>query len=134
MAITWRAAALAAVGLLAVLVLPATGTVLVWTVLVVVACVLDALLAASPREVAVSREVPASVRLTEPARSTLTLTNVGRRRLRALVRDAWPPSSGATDNRHTIDAPAGDGRRVTTVLVPTRRGDAHADRVTVRTV
>ena len=38
--------------------------------------------------------VPASVRLTEPATSTLTLTNLGGRRLRALVRDAWPPVDG----------------------------------------
>ncbi|WP_315097663.1 DUF58 domain-containing protein [uncultured Cellulomonas sp.] len=133
MAVTWRAVALAAVGLVVVLLVPATGTVLLWTLLVVVACVVDALLAASPRRVGVRREVPASVRLTESAASTLTLTALGGRRLRALVRDAWPPSTGARVDRHRVDVRAGDGARVQTVLVPTRRGDAHADRVTIRT-
>lgn len=133
MAVTWRAVALAAVGLVVVLLVPATGTVLLWTLLVVVACVVDALLAASPRRVGVRREVPASVRLTESAASTLTLTALGGRRLRALVRDAWPPSTGAQVDRRRVDVRAGDGARVQTVLVPTRRGDAHADRVTIRT-
>jgi len=134
MAVTWRAVVLAALGLLVVLLVPATGTVLLWAVLVVAVCVVDAALAASPRQVGVRREVPASVRLTEPATSTLTLTNLGGRRLRGLVRDAWPPSSGAQVDRHRLDVRPGDGTRVRTVLVPTRRGDAHADRVTVRTL
>jgi uncharacterized protein (DUF58 family) len=130
---TWRAVVLAALGVPVVLVLPAPGTVLVWTLVVAVVCVVDAALAASPREVAVEREVPASVRLTEPADSTLVVTNVGSRRLRAVVRDAWPPSAAARTDRHAVDVPPGDGRRLRTTLVPTRRGDAHADRVTIRT-
>ncbi len=132
MALTWRAVVLAALGVPVVLLVPATGTVVLWTLLVVLACTADALLAASPRLVAVRREVPASVRLTEPATSTLTLTHVGRRRLRGVVRDAWPPSTGARTDRHRIDVQPGDGARVRTVLVPTRRGDAAADRVTIR--
>lgn len=134
MAVTWRAAVLAALGLPVVLLVPATGTVLLWTLLVVVACSVDIALAASPRQVGVRRDVPSSARLTEPATSTLTLSHLGRRRLRAVVRDAWPPSAGAVNDRHTVDVAAGEGTRVRTVLVPTRRGDAHADRVTVRTV
>lgn len=134
MAITWRAVALTALGVVAVLVVPVRGTVLLWTLVVVLACVLDAALAASPRLVAVQRSVPASVRLTDQVRSVLTVRNVGTRRLRATVRDAWQPSAGAQGNRHTVDVPPGDGRRLTTTLVPTRRGDRHADRVTIRTV
>lgn len=133
MAVTWRAVVLAALGLPVVLVVPATGTVLLWTLLVVVACAIDVALAASPRQVGVRREVPASVRLTEPATSTLTLSHLGRRRLRGLVRDAWPPSAGARVDRHKLDVAPGEGTRVRTVLLPTRRGDTHADRVTVRT-
>lgn len=133
MALTWRAVVLAALGLPVVLVVPATGTVVLWTLLVVLVCVVDVALAASPRQVAIRREVPSSVRLTEPATSTLTLTNLGGRRLRALVRDAWPPSTGAQDDRHRVDVRPQDGARVRTVLLPTRRGDAHADRVTIRT-
>lgn len=132
MTLTWRAVVLAAVGVPLVLLLPSTGTVLVWALVCVVLCVVDASLAASPRQVAVQRDLPPSVRLTEPATSTLTLTNVGNRRLRGLVRDAWPPSAAAERDRHTVAVAAGDGARVRTVLHPTRRGDAVADRVTIR--
>jgi len=134
MALTWRAAVLAALGIVAVAVVPATGTVLLWALVVLVVCVLDATLAASPRRVEVSRRLPSAVRLTEPAVSTLALRNVSGRRLRALVRDAWAPSTGAVDPRHRVDLPDGYGTLVRTTLVPTRRGDAHADRVTIRSV
>jgi len=134
MAITWRAVALAALGTVAVLIVPVPGTVLVWALLVAAACTVDTLLAASPRQVAVSRSTPASVRLTQSARSTITLSNVGPRRLRAIVRDAWLPSAGAGPNRHPVDLPPGESTRVSTVLTPTRRGDRRADRVTIRTL
>jgi uncharacterized protein (DUF58 family) len=131
-AVTWRAVVLAAVGVLPVLLVPVPGTVLVWAVAVVALCCVDAALAASPRLVHVQRSVPGSVRLTEQTRSVLTLTNTSPRRLRALVRDAWQPSAGAQVNRHAVDLPPGESRRVVTVLVPTRRGDRLADLVTVR--
>lgn len=132
MALTGRAVLLTALGLPVAVLFPVPGTVLLWALLVVVLCALDVVLAASPRQVAVHRVVPASVRLTEPSRSTVTVSNLGTRRLRAVVRDAWPPSAGAQDDRHEVDLPAGEGRRVVTALLPTRRGDLHADRVTVR--
>lgn len=132
MTITWRAVALTALGLPAAFLVPVPGTVLLWAFVVVLACALDAGLAGSPRAVAVSRDVPSAVRLTEPARSTLTLTNLGRRTVRALVRDAWQPSAGAVTDRHVAALPPGEGTRLTTVLVPSRRGDLHADRVTIR--
>jgi len=150
MVITWRAVALAALGAVAVLLVPSALVVAAWAVLVVVVAALDASLAASPRQVGVRREVPPSVRLTEPASSVLTLTNLGPRRLRAVVRDAWPPSAlpplrpgGAVDApadlgrrtpRHSVDVPSGERRRVTTVLLPTRRGDLAAGAVTVRSL
>lgn len=132
MAITWRAVALTAVGVLPVLLWPVPGTVLAWAALVVLLCVLDVALAASPRAVAIRREVTGAVRLHEPARSRLTLTHTGARRLRALVRDAWPPSAGADHNRHRVELPPGESRRVDTGLRPSRRGDLRADRVTIR--
>lgn len=132
MTLTWRAVVLAALGLPVVLLLPSTGTVLAWALVCVALCALDAGLAASPRRVLIERDVPPSVRLTEPATSTVTLTNLGSRRLRAVVRDAWPPSAAAEADRHTVDVGPGDGTRVRTVLRPTRRGDATADRVTIR--
>lgn len=132
MALTWRAVALAALGVVAVLVVPSYGTVLLWALVVVALCVLDVMLAASPRQVAVERRVPGSVRLTGRATSQLVVTNLTGRRLRAVVRDAWAPSAGAQANRHAVDLPPGESARLTTVLVPTRRGDRLADRVTIR--
>lgn len=132
--VTGRAVALTAAGLVVVAFAPATATVLIWAVLVAVACAVDAALAASPRELALTRSLPASVRLTEATTSTLLVTNRSDRRLRGLVRDAWQPSAGATGNRHAVDLPPGESRRLVTALRPTRRGDRHADRVTVRTV
>ncbi len=161
MALTWRAVVLTALGAVAVLLVPVPGTVLAWAAVVVVLCGLDVALAASPRRVAVSRAVPRSVRLTQPARSVLTLENRDGRRLRATVRDAWPPSALATDEpadggrprsgpvgaapgspaslarrtpRRRVDLPPGEAGRVTTDLLPTRRGDISAGAVTIRTV
>ena len=45
MAITWRAVALAAFGVVVVLVLPVPGTILVWSLLVVALCGVDVWLA-----------------------------------------------------------------------------------------
>ncbi len=132
MALSWRAAALAALGLIPVLLVPEYLVVLGWALVVVVVVAVDLALAASPRDVVVTRTVPGSVRLTQPSRSTLVVTNDGSRRLRGVLRDAWQPSAGATDNRHRIDLPAGESVRLVTPLLPTRRGDRLADRVTVR--
>lgn len=134
MAITWRAVVLTAAGVVAAVLVPVPGTVLAWTALVVALCALDTALAASPRAVAVQREVTGPVRLHQPSRSRLTLTHTGARRLRALVRDAWQPSAGATDNRHRVSLPSGESRRLSTALLPDRRGVLRADRVTIRTV
>ncbi|MDP9949738.1 uncharacterized protein (DUF58 family) [Streptomyces sp. DSM 41269] len=67
----------------------------------------------------------------------LTVTNTSRRRLHAQVRDAWPPSSWVPGSerrasRHTLTIPAGEQRRLVTVLRPTRRGDRQAERITIR--
>lgn len=132
MAITWRAVLLTALGVVPVVLVPTAFTVLAWTALVLLLCAADLALAASPRLVEVRRTVPRSVRLTESTRSTLTLTNRSGRRLRGLVRDAWQPSAGAVRNRHQVDLPDGEARRVVTPLRPTRRGDRLADRVTIR--
>ncbi|QDW64131.1 DUF58 domain-containing protein [Oerskovia sp. KBS0722] len=132
MALTWRAVALTALGVVAVLVVPSYGTVLLWALVVVALCALDVTLAASPRQVAVERRVPGSVRLTGRATSQLVVTNMTGRRLRAVVRDAWAPSAGAHGNRHPVDLPPGESARLVTVLVPTRRGDRAAGAVTIR--
>ncbi len=134
MAITWRAVVLAGLGAVLVAVLPAAGTIVAWALVVVLLCGLDVALAASPRSVGVARAVPPSVRLTETVTSVLTVTNLDRRRWRGVVRDAWQPSAGASQDRFAVDLRPGEARRLTTVLVPVRRGDRLADRVTLRAV
>jgi len=134
MAITWRAVALAALGLVPVLLLPQMATVGTWLLIWLALVILDAALAASPAKVAITRGRLPAVRLTEPATSTLTLVNAGERRLRGVVRDAWQPTAGAERNRHRLDVQPGEARRISTPLLPVRRGDLLPHRVTIRTI
>ncbi|MEG3616475.1 DUF58 domain-containing protein [Isoptericola haloaureus] len=151
MVLTWRAVVLAALGAVPVALWPVPGVVLVWALVVVAVCALDVVLAASPRQVALQRSVPTAVRLGTPVDSRLVVTNAARRRLRAVVRDAWPPSLAAEADdagrrahddpaapvraaRHTVDLAPGDAVRLRTPLLPTRRGDRSAGPVTVRTL
>lgn len=101
------------------------------------ACACDFALAAPVRRLSLTRSGDTSVRLGESADVTLTITNPSRRPLRARIRDAWPPSSWRpgtefAGSRHRLTIPPGERRRLTTRLRPTRRGDRHADRVTIR--
>lgn len=132
MVISGRAVVLVAVGVLPVLAAPRAATVVAWAGVVLLAVVVDLLLAASPSAVLASRRVPAAVRLTEPATAELTVVNTGRRALRGVVRDAWQPSAGAGPARHAVLLTSGETRRLRTPLLPTRRGTLTADLVTVR--
>ncbi|MBI9114812.1 DUF58 domain-containing protein [Sanguibacter suaedae] len=134
MVLTWRAVALTAIGCVPAVWTQSTGAVLLWSLAVVVVCVVDARLAADPSALEVHRDLPRAVRLTERTRSTLVATNAGSRPLRGVVRDAWPPSAGAGPDRHPVSVPPGESRRLVTPLVPERRGDRTADLVTVRTL
>ncbi|MCY0918165.1 DUF58 domain-containing protein [Streptomyces sp. NBC_01426] len=140
MALTGRAALLAALGSIPVGILEPS-----WTGMLAVngplalACALDYTLAVPVRTLTLARSGDTSVRLGEHADVHLTLTNPGTRKLRARVRDAWPPSSWrpgteSAASRHTVSVPPGERRRLTTRLVPTRRGDRRADRVTIRSL
>ncbi|MFF0113763.1 DUF58 domain-containing protein [Streptomyces prasinus] len=138
MALTGRAALLAALGSLPVgLWEPGWTGLLAVNAPLAVACACDFALAAPVRRLGLSRSGDTSVRLGDTADITLTVTNTSRRPLRARIRDAWPPSSWqpgteVAASRHRLTVPAGERRRVTTRLRPTRRGDRRADRVTVR--
>lgn len=138
MALTGRAALLAALGSLPVGIWEPSWTgILAVNAPLAVACACDAALAAPVRRLGVTRSGDASVRLGDTSDVTLTITNPSRRPLRAQLRDAWPPSSWlpgteAAASRHRLTVPAGERRRVTTRLRPTRRGDREADRVTIR--
>lgn len=135
MALTGRAALLALAGVLWVgLAQPSWAGVGAWLALLVVAVGVDLALAGSPRRLTLNRSSGGSVRQGQPTMSVLTIGNTGRRRVRGVVRDAWQPSAGARTDRHRLDLPAGERRKLSTTLVPTRRGDRLADRVSVRSL
>ncbi|MGW0821586.1 DUF58 domain-containing protein [Streptomyces sp. NPDC002845] len=138
MALTGRAALLAALGTLPVGIWEPSWTgILAMNAPLALACACDYALAAPVRRLGLSRSGDTSARLGEAADVTLTIANTSNRPLRARVRDAWPPSSWQPDtegaaSRHRITVPPGERRRITTRLRPTRRGDRQADRVTIR--
>jgi len=132
MSISGRAALLALFGLLPVALWPGWPALLGWAAVVLVAILVDLLLAGSPRALRVEREPVAAVRLGQPTTAFFILSNTGRRRVHGLVRDGWQPSAGATDSRQPLDLPAGQRRRLSTELIPTRRGDRRAQHITVR--
>lgn len=104
----------------------------VWVLGVMVLALLDAVLALRPTDVGVRRETMRAVRLTESTTARVLVTNLGRRKLRGIIRDAWQPSAGAGANRHPFTLAPGDSVWLETPLRPTRRGDRPADAVTLR--
>jgi len=132
MALTGRLALLALLGALVPIVVQSWWALLgVWAALLL-GVVTDLAVAGNVRALRFHREGDTNVRLGETARVALIVENMGRRRLKAVVRDAWPPSAGAAPRTVRVDVPAGERRRVEIVLRPTRRGDRHAVTVTVR--
>lgn len=138
MALTGRTALFAALGSLPVGILAPSWTgMLAVNAPLSLAILCDYALAAPVRTLRFTRSGDTSVRLGDSAKVQLTVTNTSSRRLRAHLRDAWPPSSWLTGteqaaSRHRLTVPSGERRRLTTVLRPTRRGDREAERVTVR--
>ena len=130
MALTGRLIALAALGLLVAAISAAAA--LAFAAFLATAVIVDVLLAARIADLRLSREPSAAVRLGQRGETTLRLANGGRRRLRAIVRDAWVPSAGATPRLQPVDVAPGERGRVATVLRPTRRGERVAAQVTVR--
>ncbi|SDS57523.1 Uncharacterized conserved protein, DUF58 family, contains vWF domain [Nocardioides scoriae] len=132
MALTWRVPALLLLGLLPLLLVPRAATAWAWVGLVVLLVGGDLALAPSPRRVEVARRPVGRVRVGEPTTTTLDVVVTGRRRAHGLLRDAWQPSAGAAGNRHRLDLRPGVGSALVTDLLPVRRGDLRADRVTLR--
>ncbi|MFE3046977.1 DUF58 domain-containing protein [Streptomyces albidoflavus] len=137
MALTGRTALLAALGSLPVALLePSWLGVAAVNSPLAVAMMCDYALAAPVRKLRFTRSGDTHVRQGEMAETSLQLTNTSSRPLRALLRDAWPPSNaapGATDAaRHRVEVPAGGTRELHTQLRPTRRGEAVAHSVTIR--
>ncbi|MFF0518730.1 DUF58 domain-containing protein [Actinomadura nitritigenes] len=134
MALTGRLGLLALLGAVAPVLLPSWWTLLaVWGVLLL-GVVVDLALAGNVRALRFHRSGDTNVRLGETARVALIVENLGRRRLKARLRDVWPPSAAAAPRAVRVDVPAGERRRVDMTLTPTRRGDRRAVTVVVRSV
>ncbi|GMA38559.1 DUF58 domain-containing protein [Mobilicoccus caccae] len=134
MAITGRAVAFMALGLLPVVLRPAGSTVLAWVLLVVVAIALDVILAPRRSVLTITRDALEPLRLEETGSTTLRVHHTGRRTVRGLLRDAWQPSVGTSGERHRLRLRPADTVELTTTVRPVRRGDLVTDRVTVRTL
>ncbi|RZU64380.1 uncharacterized protein (DUF58 family) [Microterricola gilva] len=140
MAITPRFVLLLAIGAVPIVLLggeslgTAAAVLGVWLLFALALLGVDLLLAASPRQLAAERVIPARVRLGESVDARLFLTNTGTRALRGIVRDAWQPSAGPERNRLGVALPPGERRAFSTVLTPFRRGERRVEQITVRSV
>lgn len=132
MALSGRFVALVALGLVPTLVTGSWAVVGMWLTLCAALVALDLVVAGSPGRIALARELPTRVRLGETAPATLYLTNTGRRRIRAIVRDAWHPSAVLRPRRMPVTLPRGERRALAETFTPIRRGERRALGVTVR--
>ena len=133
MAVTRRAALIALALTIAVLLASSPVAVLIIADgLLLLAVLLDVLLATSPRQLAMTRSLPPGGRLGEPLDATLVISNGGSRDVRALIRDAWPPSAGLHPPSAKVAIPGGERRRIAQQFVPSRRGDRLPVTVTIR--
>ncbi|MDX6428020.1 MAG: hypothetical protein QOE54_386 [Streptosporangiaceae bacterium] len=150
MALTGRTGLLAALGALVLLFVPHWWALFALEGALAVGVTVDLALAGNIRRLRLHRSGDTSVRLGETANVSLIVENLGRRRVKARLRDAWPPSAGAVPvgtavsragrppstsrlpNNVKLSIPAGERRRVDLTLMPTRRGDRRPAAVTVR--
>ncbi|WP_456047824.1 DUF58 domain-containing protein [Actinomyces provencensis] len=95
-------------------------------------CLIDAIVALSPREFRIERRVSGPIRADETTQSEVTVSNPTRRGAHVEVRDAWVPSLHPTPSRHRVALPGGGSVGVVTRLSPERRGKRRADYVTIR--
>ena len=134
MVLTGRAAVAALIGTLAALAFRSVPAVAIADGLVLAAIVADGALAAGVAQLRVARSGDTRILLGRSGMVTLVIDNPGRRPLRGIVRDAWPPSAGAQPDRVRVTLPAGGRASVPTTLRPERRGDRPAGLVTVRSL
>ncbi|OBK79380.1 DUF58 domain-containing protein [Mycobacterium sp. 1164985.4] len=133
MILTGRAALVALVCVLPIAASPRpamTFAVLLGALVVLIA--FDAALAGNTRHVRFTRSGDSTARLGQEVTTALLVENAGRRRVKGVVRDAWPPSAQAHPRIQEVDLAAGQRLRLTTRLRPVRRGDLDSSLVTVR--
>jgi uncharacterized protein (DUF58 family) len=133
-ALTGRAALTALTGVLVILAVRVTAALVAVNAVILAAIAADLALAAAVRPLRLSRSGETNVLLGDSAEVVLTVTNPGRRTLRADIRDAWQPSAGARPHHVRVRLPAGATVALTTALSPDRRGDKPAAEVTIRSL
>ncbi|HWB72443.1 MAG TPA: DUF58 domain-containing protein [Egibacteraceae bacterium] len=131
---TWRLAAAAAVAAVAVLAVPADPllTLLAANGALLVAAAVDALRAAPPEDLGVTRELPGVVPLDGRAEIVWRVTNPTGRRLRLRLADALAPSLRAATRRARLVVPARGRAAGRTAINPSRRGRFALSEVTLR--
>jgi uncharacterized protein (DUF58 family) len=134
MALTGRAALAALLGALVTLAFRTVAALIAVNALILAGIGVDLILAASVRQLRMSRAGDTRLLLGQSGSVTLTVANAGSRRLRGVVRDAWRPSAAARPRQAQVSAIAGGRVSLTTTLTPQRRGDAQPGRVTVRSL
>ena len=132
MAISGRYFFLALAALVPIIALPGAVTWLLALAVLALVLVIDVGLAASPRKVAVFRDLPSGVRLGEPTTAVLRLANASGRVLRGQVKDGWQPSAGAVNAFSSVQIRAGERAALRVDLHPTRRGDLLTHHVSIR--
>jgi uncharacterized protein (DUF58 family) len=97
-----------------------------------VAGLVDVLLAPRPATVAVARELPATIGLGETGRLRWRVANPGRRRLTVALADELPPSWRCPDRRARVRPAPRSAATVTRTIQPSRRGRFTIGTMTVR--
>lgn len=132
MALSGWFVALLALGVVPIVLFDDPLAFVAWVVFALLLAGVDLALAGSPRQLQLHREVTDRVRLGETTPAMLTLTNVGHRTVRGIVRDGWEPSAGATPTRARVSVSPAERHTIITQLTPFRRGERRAAQVTVR--
>jgi len=130
--ISWRFVVVLALGIVPIIYFDSIVALGWWLLALLVLCIIDLLLAGSPRALRLERVLPQAIRLGESTTAELFVTNAGRRTVRGRLRDGWQPSAGATNNHRRLVIPSGERRAFVVPLTPFRRGERRAVHVTVR--
>ena len=135
MVLTGRAGLVALICVLPIVVSPWPETVFIALLaLLALTVAVDVALAASTRRLTFVRFGETASRLGQPVAAGLTIENVGNRRFRGQVRDAWPPSGRAQPRTHSVNLLSGQRMGVETLLRPVRRGDQNSSLITARAI
>lgn len=139
MYVTGRLALLVALGVVPVVLLstaglPAWAVTGAWVLACALAAAADVALAADARAVEITRRLPERVLRGEPVAGELRVRNLGRRTLRARVRDAWQPTAGAPAERLHLVVPPAERRGAALPLLPRRRGELRSAFAVVRSL